>query len=129
MRRLQTKIMSTLSELKSILRKFGEESDQQNMRIKVNKNVKQLLEQLEEELYIKVLDYGTNEATINIKSSTKWFVLSRTINARRNELLQWATLFLPTIGGSLIVFTRMGVKTHHDAIQCRIGGQIIGFVF
>lgn len=84
---------------------------------------------LEEELYIKVLEYGANEATIKIQSSTKWFALARTINAQRNELLRWATFFLPTIGGSLIVFTRMGVKTHHDAIQCGIGGQIIGLVF
>lgn len=84
---------------------------------------------MEEELYIKVLEYGANEATIKIKSSTKWFALTRTINAQRNELLRWATFFLPTIGGSLIVFTRMGVKTHHDAIQCGIGGQIIGLVF
>lgn len=120
--------MATISELKLTLTKIGRSSDE-IVKIKVNNVINKLLEKLEEELYTEVLVREKDEVTIKIRPCTKSFSLQTTINARRNELTQWATFFLPTVGGSLIMFTRMGVKTHHEAMQCGIGGQIIGLVF
>lgn len=126
-RRDSESIMAT-GELKAILTKLGRYNNE-NIKIKVNKVTKELLNILEEEQYIEVLACEKEEATIKSKQNTKSFSLPQTINARRHELLQWATFFLPTVTGTLIVFTRMGVKTHHEAVQSGIGGQIIGLIY
>lgn len=56
--------------------------------------------------------------------------ISPRFKVKKNEYAQWEQQYLPAYDrGMLIVTTNQGVMSHHDAIDKKLGGFLIGYVF
>ena len=96
------------------------------VKLEDNVHVKKLIKALQEEHLVQ--EKHENLVQVN-KSATNFSAFMETISTKKNELTKWAAVLLPTITGHLIIFTRMGIMTHHEANKNQIGGQIIGIAY
>lgn len=114
--------------LKDILRELNSAKITNNAVV-VNKrrSAEQLVNLLKEEQLLKIIKVTAD--TIVVKPSSeavKFSAVTQVFSVSRNELLQLATALLPSITGHIILTTRVGVLLHHQALERRIGGQVIG---
>lgn len=61
---------------------------------------------------------------------TKCGAISPRFKVKKDEFTFWEQQYLPSYDrGILLVTTNQGVMSHHDAVQKRIGGLLIGYVY
>ncbi len=57
-------------------------------------------------------------------------VISPRFPVRSAKLVDWEHRYLPAVGvGTLIISTPQGVMSHVEALEKKIGGRLIGFVY
>lgn len=85
--------------------------------------------------FIKVL---LNEQKIKVKVDTNTYTITPVmceINSanrqpiRARDILCFAAEQLPSVTGSLILTTRLGIMTHLQAAEKNVGGRIIAYVY
>lgn len=123
--------MANLESLKIALRRL-------NLAIQTRKKVsvvntaimKKLVKVIEEEKLIKVKNINSREIIIETtREAIAFYAIENAINASRNDLLKLASVELPSITGNMLLTTRRGIMTHHEAISLGIGGMVFGVVY
>lgn len=124
--------MATLDSLKILLFKLDRaKKAKSKVQLTItNKHVKRFIERLESEKILQIVSNNENEITVVVRQEVTTFqTLPKPVNVKRNQILVWVKKLMPTITGHLILTTRHGIMTHHEAIVNGLGGQIIGFVY
>lgn len=123
--------MATLNLLKSVLEQLDIARERcMEVEFAVNANVKKLLQILSDQGLLQLVICNNEQIIVKVnKEASSFSALSQLITVRRTNLLQIAAKLVPTVMGNLLIFTRMGVMSHHEALHQRMGGQIIGMAF
>lgn len=123
--------MATIKQLKKTLVKLeNSRVTKRPTKLEKSRPVEKLIKILIDANMVELVKWKNDEMIVKVTNeAVKFDVVPGTVAAGRNDLLRWATLCMPTVTGNLIVYTRMGIQTHIQAVNSRIGGQIIGLVY
>lgn len=109
--------MATLNLLKSVLEQLDIARERcMEVEFAVNANVKKLLQILSDQGLLQLVICNNEQIIVKVnKEASSFSALSQLITVRRTNLLQIAAKLVPTVMGNLLIFTRMGVMSHHEA--------------
>ena len=127
-----------MEELRKTLHRLNENIES-GSELKVHRTIAmaQLVKTLQKEDYISV---NNNESDLILKPTRQVIAFfpiyslaeiigRRNTNIARREIPGVATKLLPSITGTIILTTRTGIMSHHEAIIKNTGGNIIGIAY
>lgn len=135
-----TDIISKMEVLRDTLKKLNE-AKLKNTTVTVIKNnlMKNFVQVLMDNQFVNVIENSTVLVLKPSEETVKFSALNNiaeftgkrkpTTCAKVNDLKTVARKTLPTISGSILLTTRQGIMTHHEALCRRTGGTIIGYIY
>lgn len=123
--------MATLITLKATLHRLNQAKEKRkSLKVTRTEAVKKLIEILQEKHLVEILSDTSNEVIIQpAKEASMFGIVEDSWTVTKSKLLTLAAAVLPSVTGCIILTTRKGVLTHHEAVTEGIGGQVIGFAY
>ena len=122
--------MATIKILQEILERLDKAVKNKNVIIIVkNRPTNDLINTLENSGHILVIKRDRDNIVIKPAPTTEAFKKIAPEQVKIKKMLTVATANLPSITGSLLVYTRRGVLDHNEAITHQQGGLVFGWCY
>lgn len=120
--------MTTLNRLQTILIRLEEARIKQNQITLINDRASEnLVQTLKTLKYINIIK-STNTHTTIKPTATNGYGITETKVIKNKDLWAKAANLVPTITGTLLLYTRRGVVGHEEASKSKLGGHPFGWV-